>query len=180
MAATTKGDLMAVCEKDYARLRTLIDGIPEEMATRRFDEGVTIKDTVGHRAHWIGLFFTWLDEIAEHGKADMPAKGYKWSELKPYNAKVRDAQAGMRWDEVREMLADRHARLMAHLNARSQDDLYGAPLPGGSGARWTEGRYAEASGASHYRSAAKVIRACLRQAQSAQARPPETARTHPD
>lgn len=165
-ATTTKEDLIALCEKEYAKLDALIGGIPEDIATRPFDEGVTIKDTVGHRAHWIDLFFTWLDEIAEHGKAYMPAKGYKWSELKPYNAKVRDAQAGMSWDEVRQMLADRHARLMAHLKARSQDDLYGAPLPGGSGARWTEGRYAEASGSSHYRSAAKFIRACLRQAQA--------------
>lgn len=166
-ATTRKEDLIALCEKDYAKLKTLIDGISDNIATRPFDEGVTIKDTIGHRAHWIDLFFTWLDEIAADGRADMPAKGYKWSELKRYNAKVREEQAGMSWDQVREMLADRHARLMAHLNARSQDDLYGGPLPGGSGGRWTEGRYAEASGASHYRSAAKFIRACLRQAQAA-------------
>ena len=163
----TKEGLIALSEKEYAKLKTLINDMPDDIATRRFDEGVTIKDTIGHRAHWIGLFFTWLDEIAATGKAEMPAKGYKWSELKPYNAKVREEQAALTWDEVRTLLDGQHARLMAHLDGRSQDDLYGAPLPGGSGGRWTEGRYAEASGPSHYRSAAKFIRACLRQAQAA-------------
>lgn len=167
MAAIKKEDLIAICEKEYAKLDKLIGGISAELATRPFDEGVTIKDTIGHRAHWIGLFFTWLDEIAADGQANLPAKGYKWSELKPYNAKIREEQAGLSWDEVRGMLADQHARLMAHLDSRSQEDLYAEPLPGGSGGQWTEGRYAEASGASHYRSAAKFIRACLRQAQAA-------------
>jgi hypothetical protein len=32
----------------------------------------------------------------------------------------------------------------------------------GGGNKWTTGRWAEASGASHYRSAAKYVRACLK------------------
>jgi len=39
-------------------------------------------------------------------------------------------------------------------------ELYGGPMPGGTG--WTTGRYAEAAGPSHYRSAAKFLRAALR------------------
>jgi hypothetical protein len=37
-------------------------------------------------------------------------------------------------------------------------------MPGGTG--WTTGRYAEAAGPSHYRSAAKFIRKCLREAEA--------------
>ncbi len=59
------------------------------------------------------------------------------------------------------MLNDRHLRLMAFIGDRSNDALYGAPMKGANNA-WTTGRWAEASGASHYRSAAKAVRAQLK------------------
>lgn len=158
-AATNRADLMAVAEKEYTKLDKLIADIPEDLANRAFEDGWSIRDVILHRAHWIGLFFQWLEE---GDAAQMPDHGVKWNQLKPYNAGLRDRYSDVPWSEARERLAKGHARLMAYLKAQDDAALYGGPMPGGTG--WTTGRYAEAAGPSHYRSAAKFIRACLRAA----------------
>ncbi|MEL6645612.1 MAG: ClbS/DfsB family four-helix bundle protein [Pseudomonadota bacterium] len=160
-AATTKADLIAVCEKDFAKLQKTLAGIDAPLATRPFEDGITIKDTVAHRAHWIDLFLGWWADGQAGRTVHMPAEGYGWHELKAYNAQLRADQAGLPWAEATAMLADRHAALMALLGGLDDAALYGGPMVGGNGT-WTAGRYAEAAGASHYRSALKFVRGCLR------------------
>lgn len=160
-AATNKAALLAVTDKEFAKLAGLLDTVSEAEALAVDDDGIAIKDIVGHRAHWIGLFQTWY-RIGQSGETpDLPAPGYKWNELKRYNADLRRAQAGLTWDAAQADLRDAAAALRAFLEARDNAALYGGPMPGGGNA-WTTGRWAEAAGASHYRSAAKYIRARLR------------------
>jgi hypothetical protein len=159
-AATNRADLLAVAEKEYAKLDKVISGIHEDLANRAFDDGWSIRDVILHRSHWIGLFFQWLEEGEA---AEMPDHGVKWNQLKPYNAGLRERYADQSWQAARTRLADGHARLMAYLNMQDDAALYGGPMPGGTG--WTTGQ-AEAAGPSHYRSAAKFIRACLRAAKT--------------
>jgi len=68
-AATNRADLMAVADKEYTKLDKLIADIPDTLANRAFEDGWSIRDVILHRAHWIGLFFQWLDEGAA---AQMP------------------------------------------------------------------------------------------------------------
>lgn len=58
---------------------------------------------------------------------------------------------------------DAHHKLMKFLTESSNDNLYGGPMKGANNA-WTPGRWAEAAGPSHYRSAAKYTRSRLRSA----------------
>jgi hypothetical protein len=92
----------------------------------------------------------------------MPDHGVKWSELKPYNARLRERDRPQPWPDVKARLAKAHRRLSDWVEANDDATLYGGPMPGGNG-KWTTGRYAEAAGPSHYRSAAKYLRACLKQ-----------------
>jgi hypothetical protein len=71
-AATNRADLIAVTEKEYARLATLIGGIPADMALRKAEDDTSIKDIVAHRANWIGLFFGWVAARAR-GRSGSPA-----------------------------------------------------------------------------------------------------------
>lgn len=160
-AATNRMDLMNVTQKDFTKLAALLGDVDADLAKQPFEDGVSIKDVIGHRAHWTGLFFGWYAQGQKTGAADIPAKGYKWNQLKDYNAQLRDQQAELSWDQVLAMLQDSHARLQSFIEGMSEADLYGEPMRGG-GNKWTTGRWAEASGASHYRSAAKFVRACLR------------------
>jgi hypothetical protein len=158
-AATTKAELIAATKKDWAKLEALIADVPEEIAVRPFEDDTSIKDVLAHRAHWIDLFFQWLDEGEA---AQMPDHGVKWSELKPYNARLRERDRPQPWPDVKARLAKAHRRLSDWVEANDDATLYGGPMPGGNG-KWTTGRYAEAAGPSHYRSAAKYLRACLKQ-----------------
>ena len=162
-AATNKSDLIAACEKEYAKLTALLDALDPGLATAPDAEGWSIKDVLAHRAHWVALYLDWYADGAAGRPVHMPAEGYGWNQLKPYNAALRDRQSGVSWDEARTLLASRHKELMDHLASLDDAALYGGPMTGGNG-KWTTGRYAEAAGASHYRSAAKFVRQRKREA----------------
>ena len=54
-----------------------------------------------------------------------------------------------------------YRKLAGFLETRSNAELYEGPMKGAKN-NWTPGRWAEAAGASHFRSAAKYIRGRLR------------------
>lgn len=161
-AATTKADLIAITEKEFAKLTALLGKIPDDMALQKDAEATSIKDVIGHRAHWIGLFLGWYRDGQRGAAVQTPAPGYKWNQLKDYNAMIRARQADLGWAEACALLRARHADLLALIASLDEAALYGGPMQGPD-SHWTTGRWAEASGPSHYRSAAKYLRAQLRQ-----------------
>lgn len=162
-AATNKTDLRAVSEKEFAKLTALLDHVPApaRLAPDEDADGATLKDIVGHRAHWIALFLGWYADGQAGKPVHFPAEGYKWNDLKRYNADLRMAQAGLSWQAARAALERNHARLTDFIDSHDDAALYGGPMQGANN-NWTPGRWAEAAGPSHYRSAAKYIRARLR------------------
>ncbi|RUS59395.1 DfsB family protein [Pseudorhodobacter sp. E13] len=160
-AATDKAALLAVTAKEYADLTALLDKVPAALALVKDEDGTSIKDVVAHRAHWIGLFLGWQAQGMAGQAVAIPAPGYMWNDLKRYNADLRAAQAGVDWAAARTLLEAAASRLRAFLDSQTDATLYAGPMPGG-GSAWTTGRWAEAAGPSHYRSAAKYIRARLR------------------
>ncbi|MGH1368254.1 MAG: ClbS/DfsB family four-helix bundle protein [Maritimibacter sp.] len=157
-AATCKTDLIAVCEKEYANLVKLLEDLPAPQAMLPDDENTSIKDVIAHRAHWTELFLGWYADGQAGKPVYVPAQGYKWNDLKRYNADLRARQSGMGWQDARDALAQSHEALMRFLTKASNSALYGGPMKGGNN-KWTAGRWAEGAGPSHYRSAAKYIRA---------------------
>ncbi|SMX33563.1 ClbS/DfsB family four-helix bundle protein [Octadecabacter ascidiaceicola] len=162
-AATTKIGLLAVTQKEFTKLQKLIADIPDDVATRKLEDDTSIKDVIAHRAHWITLFLGWYRDGQAGQEVFFPAKGYKWNELKTYNAKLREDQADLGWEEAGLQLEQGQFDLMQLIGGKSDTQLYGGPMKGANNA-WTTGRWAEAAGSSHYRSAAKWVRACLRAA----------------
>lgn len=86
MAATTKDDLVAVAQKEFDKLDKLLAQVDEQTALVKDEDDTSIKDVVGHRAHWINLFFGWYHNGLEGNEVFFPAEGYKWNDLKRYNA----------------------------------------------------------------------------------------------
>lgn len=160
-AATTKADLLAVHYTEYRKLSKLIADIGNDEAMRKHADDTSIKDVIAHRATWIDLFLGWYRDGQAGKPVAFPAPGYKWSELKRFNAYMRASQMDLGWDAARQAFHDAHRRLTAFLESLDDAALYGGPMKGAQNA-WTPGRWAEAAGPSHYRSAAKWIRACLR------------------
>ena len=101
VAAKTKQELLAITEKELAKLYILMDSIDPKLAAIKDKDDTSIKDVVAHRAHWIDLFLGWhAGGIA--GKAVcFPAYGYKWNQLKQYNAELRARQKKLSWEVQR-------------------------------------------------------------------------------
>ncbi|MFK7838575.1 MAG: ClbS/DfsB family four-helix bundle protein [Sulfitobacter sp.] len=160
MACSNKAGLIALTEREYAKLQNLIAPLYQAQ-TERGQNDVSIKDVIGHRGHWIGLFLGWYKDGKAGKKVFFPAEGFRWNDLNRYNAALRNKQAHLHWAEVCALLQSRHEQLVQFLSDHSDTDLYSGPMQGANNA-WTPGRWAEAAGPSHYRSAAKYIRAVLR------------------
>lgn len=158
MAAKTKSELHTVTTKEYAKLVKLIEPIPDPSAMKKREEDIAIKDIIAHRAHWIDLFLGWYADGLAGKDVHFPAPGYKWNDLKSYNAALRERQADVDWPSAKAMLETGHAKLLAFIEDHSDEELYAGPMQGAKN-NWTPGRWAEAAGPSHYRSAAKYIRA---------------------
>ncbi|WP_394691416.1 ClbS/DfsB family four-helix bundle protein [Hoeflea sp.] len=119
MAATSRDALLTVTLKEYGKLEALIADLSGEQATMKDDDDTSIKDVIGHRAHWIDLFLGWYEDGQAGKEVFFPAPGYKWNQLKAYNAALRKSQADMSWAEVRRLLPDNHARLSRSFTART-------------------------------------------------------------
>ena len=161
MAASDKAELLSITEKEFAKLAALLADTRSNQALIKDDDDTSIKDVVAHRAHWIELFLGWYRDGQEGKEVYFPAKGYKWNELKRYNADLRQYQIDLSWEDAVSMLTARKADLVRFIADHTTEELYAAPMKGSKN-DWTPGRWAEASGPSHFRSAAKYIRARLK------------------
>ena len=163
MAATNRSELLEITRKEFVKLEKLIVSIDRKAGLLKDEDSTSIKDVVAHRAHWISLFFGWYADGLAGTTVYFPAKGYKWNDLKSYNAELRKQQSGLGWDDALKMLQNDYEKLIEFIESKSDKELYTAPMKGANN-HWTPGRWAEAAGASHFRSAAKYIRARLRAA----------------
>lgn len=162
MAANNKTELLGIANKEYGKLASLLEQVDGRFALVKDAEETSIKDIVGHRAHWIALFLGWYADGQAGKEVFFPAKGYKWNALKSYNADLRAQQVDLGWQAARSLLAENHDKLIGFIKGHSDEALYGGPMKGANNL-WTAGRWAEAAGPSHYRSASKYIRARIKE-----------------
>lgn len=162
--ATSKTDLLAVFDKNLAKLRKTLDGVDEATSSLSTpDDDTTIKGVIAHRTHWMGMFHGWYDDGAAGREVHVPAKGYQWNQLKEYNAPIYAKGNQTPWAEL---LSDFEAacdKLRRFIAAQDDDTLYISGAHAWTG-KWTLGRFAEAAGPSHFRSANTYIRKALRNA----------------
>lgn len=161
MTAKSVAELTALTETEYAKLRKSMDQVTQTLAMLKDSDDTSIKDVIAHRAHWIDLFLGWYRDGLAGKTVHFPAPGYKWNQLPAYNAELRRTQADWDWRKARQKLKSRHKALLHFLDTHGDPDLYAGPMQGGNNA-WTPGRWAEASGPSHYRSARKYISTRMR------------------
>lgn len=162
-AATNKTDLLAAFDKDYAKLMTTLCDVDEDtavLATK--DDPTTIKGILAHRIHWMGLFFGWYEAGKAGETVHVPAKGYKWNQLKDYNRPIYHAGNDRSWTGLLADFEAAVARLRAFLDAHSDAELYTVGRYDWTG-KWGVGRWAESAGPAHFRSANTYIRKVLRE-----------------
>lgn len=161
MAAQDKSELLDVTQKEFSKLQLLIEKVSDEVASAKDSDDTSIRDIIAHRAHWIDLFLGWYADGVAGKKVFFPAKGYKWNDLKRYNAMLREKHSHMSCIDAQTSLLHSYERLVEFIETKSNDTLYDGPMKGANN-HWTPGRWAEAAGPSHFRSAAKYVRATLK------------------
>lgn len=162
MSAKTKAELLALTDAEYQALFTAIAEIDAKTAGLEDVEGISIKDIIAHRAHWCDLLVHWRDEARAGRPVQKPAPGFTWTRVKEYNAKVRETERGKDWATVRGDFVRAHGALRTLIEGTEELALYGERLYDWMD-DWTLGRWAEASGASHYQSARKSIERILKE-----------------
>lgn len=163
-AATNKSELLAVFDKDLAKLKKTLEAVDEETSTLSApDDAVTVKGIIAHRTHWMGMFHHWYEDGVSGREVFVPAKGYKWNQLKAYNAPVYAKGDETPWPDLLSAFDAACDRLRSFIVARDDQELYADGVHAWTG-KWTLGRYAEASGPSHFRSANSYIRKALKAA----------------
>jgi hypothetical protein len=160
MAAKSKSELHEVTHLEFAKLAKLIGSIDADTALKKRDEDTSIKDVIAHRAHWIELFLGWYADGLAGKTVYFPALGYKWNDLKRYNSDLRKRQSDLDWPSAVALLRTNYSKLSDFIQEHSDKQLYSGPMKGANNA-WTPGRWAEAAGSSHFRSAAKFLRSCI-------------------
>ena len=165
MPAKSKSELLETTTVEYQKLQRILLDLSAVLRLEKDDDGISPKDIVGHRAHWIELFLGWYRDGQAGKTAFFPAEGYKWNETKRYNADLRKQQSALTWETVNSMLEANHTELVALIECLSDEQLYQGPMKGANNA-WTTGRWAEAAGPSHYRSASKYLRQRIRTSRS--------------
>ncbi|KAG1647427.1 Cytochrome c1 [Nymphon striatum] len=152
-------------KKSSDKLEKLIEPITDEQANLNDEDSTSISNVIAHRAHWITLFLGWYTDGMAGKQVYFPAEGYKWNDLKRYNADLRKKQTGLSWTSARNDLRQNYNALTSFIENHTDAELYGGPMKGANN-QWTPGRWAEAAGPSHFRSAAKYIRARLKSLKS--------------
>lgn len=161
MAAKTRSELIDISKHEFDKLAKLLATIEATFAMEKDDEDTSIKDVIAHRAHWIDLFLGWHAEGRAGKRVYFPAEGYKWNDLKRYNADLRKRQSELDWPQAVALLEASYSKLLIFLQNSTEEELYGGPMQGAYNA-WTTGRWAEAAGPSHFRSASKYLRSVFR------------------
>jgi hypothetical protein len=162
-AAKNKQDLVTVSEKEYAKLKDLISNLSEGQA-RVYVESVeaSVASIISHRTEWIRMFFTWYEKGVAGKDPEIPAPGYKWNQLKAYNATIWERDKDVAWATLYKNFLKEGDRLINFIKTADEKELYTPGVYAWTG-KWTLGRYAEASAASHFRSAAKYVRQILKE-----------------
>lgn len=161
-AAQTRTELIEVTRVEYESLVEALAPITLSQAVQTDMDGDSVKSVIGHRAHWIDLFLTWYEDGEAGRPVRIPVPGHKWHDLNRYNAELRDKQADLSWYDVREDFDERARELIDFIRRLSDGELYHCKLKG-TNSNWTVGRWAEAAGAAHYRSAHRYVRRRLRE-----------------
>lgn len=163
-AATNKADLLAVFDKEKQKLDATLDKVTEGNASLSApDDSATIKGVIAHRIHWMAMFSTWYEDGKAGRTVHIPAQGYKWNQLKEYNATLYAEGNRAEWSDLLARFNAEADRLRSFTTAADEAELYDTGVWDWTG-KWTLGRWLEASGPSHFRSANTYIRKVLKHA----------------
>ncbi|MFM8593733.1 MAG: ClbS/DfsB family four-helix bundle protein [Chloroflexota bacterium] len=163
MKYQSKESLLDDIRSEHDRLCARLAEIPKARWREPgvWGDGWTLLDLVAHLAEWQRMFLRWHEEGLKGVTPQMPAPGYKWSEIPRLNRAIWEKHRSRSHGAVQTDFDSGYGRIVQIAEALSPEQL----LESGQ-FEWT-GRnslatYVGPNTASHYRFALKVIKRWLK------------------
>lgn len=153
---TTKQELVDDVAKERRLLSELLSQIPDDQKLVEVTDGMSVKDFLAHRAEWGRMVIDWYTEAKQGGTPAVPSERFKWNQLKELNAGIQDRFSDAELAEVEQGFVDVQDRLDEMLDGITEEELLENKHYAFTG-KSDLATYVNASTASHYRSARRLI-----------------------
>lgn len=156
----TKAELLSAIETEFAKLRLELDGIPPERFSEPSLDGhakgtmMSVGDLVAYLTGWGELVIKWIERGEQGLPVDFPETGYKWNELGRLAQKFYSDYQALSPAERLSCLAASKDALVALIEARDEQALYGQAWYG----KWPLGRMIQFNTSSPYANARGRLR----------------------
>lgn len=117
----------------------------------------SVKDLLAHLGAWHEMILTWEGVGSAGGAPEMPAPGFTWGEAPELNQQIFESSEHDQWDDVVERFRASHEKVMAVIEAYSDEDLFTKKRFPWTGST-SVGSYLVSTSSSHYAWASKLIR----------------------
>lgn len=152
----TKAELVAEIKKERAKLKRLLDEIPEVSKTEEVTDGMSVKDFVAHRTEWGRMMIRWYQDARGGRPSAVPTDEFKWNQLKELNAAIHSKFAQSSPAAAERDFANVHDRLFEIVQGMSEEELFTKKHYSFTGTS-DLATYVNSATASHYRSARRHI-----------------------
>ena len=160
----SKDELLELSQSNYEKLLKLINTYSKEEVNRTFSEGTmnrNIRDVLAHLHHWHVMMQGWYKIGMQGKKPDMPAKGYKWSELPDLNKKIWEMYQETSLDETKTMLQKSYSDVQIIIHQHTDEELFEKKKYKWTGST-SMGEYLISNTSSHYDWAIKLIKRAMK------------------
>ncbi len=156
----TKDELSELSQKNFTKLRELVDSYSQKEQTAEFPKGTmnrNIRDILAHLHHWHLMMLDWYKVGMKGEKPEMPAKDYTWKTVPELNRVIWEKYRTIELEKVRNDLNQSYQQLQKIIERHSNEELFEKKR-----FKWTGttslGSYLVSATSSHYDWALKLIK----------------------
>ena len=159
-----KDELLKAIDSNCGKLITELRGVSPSVVDECTLEGhakgtqMSVANLVAYLVGWNELVLKWLDRDESGEPVDFPEAGFKWNELGRLAQKFYHDYENVPYPQLIDRLEAAKHRVVASIEARGNDDLYGHPWYG----KWSMGRMIQFNTASPYANARGRLRKWLK------------------
>ena len=156
---TSKAQLIETIEREHAALCALIESVPPKLrsAPDAWGDGWSVKDLVVHVTAWEQFFFSWYGGGKRGELVETPAPGYTWKETPRLNRDLQRKLARKSWKKALEEFDASYTKILRLAKRIDETELLEKGRYDWTGSS-TVGNYLGTNTASHYRTAAKILK----------------------
>ena len=151
--------LLTAIDREHEAFVERVDAIPaaEQREEGAWGDGWRVQDLLAHLTEWEQMFLTWYRAGVEGEVPALPAPGFKWNETPRLNRAIYDKHRRKSAKRVRTEFDASFAEIREVATSLTEEELF---TPGHYA--WTGKNtvvtYIGANTASHYRTAAKILK----------------------